>query len=358
MGTSGKVLIGIVVAVVVLVGAAAIFLTTLGPETLVPPVAAKVKAVTGRDLTVAGDARVVLALPPRVVLTDIAFGNAPWASTPKMIEAQRLDLTVELLPLLRGSVSCRVSHWWVPSIALETDGAGRANWQFETAPGASPAAPRTTARGLPAALVIGNVEVSDGMITYRDGPKSPVTTITVRELALQPRTLAGDLEVRFAGAVGDLPLDVEGRVGPIAAIIARRWPYPGGHRRHRRGPESAVRGQGAGPTARAMPSMTSPWPWAQMPYAARSPWRPAERVPASSSTLPHLRSLSLHCRRLSRCPPRRRLFLPRDSRACIFFPDTPVIFAPLRWADAEGKLAIDSLTLADGREIDDAARAR
>ena len=89
MGALRKLLVGLVVAMVVLVAAAAIFLTTLGHGTLVPPVAAKIKAVTGRTLTVSGDARVVLALPPRVELTDVAFGNAPWASTPNMIEARK-----------------------------------------------------------------------------------------------------------------------------------------------------------------------------------------------------------------------------------------------------------------------------
>ena len=117
-----KVLAGIAILAIVLLVAGAIVATTLGRETLVPPVAARVKALTGRELTVAGPARVALALPPRVVLSDIALGNAPWGTAPKLIEARELDLTVELLPLLSGRFELSRIGLVAPRIALETDG--------------------------------------------------------------------------------------------------------------------------------------------------------------------------------------------------------------------------------------------
>ena len=43
---------------------------------------------------------------------------------------------------------------------------------------------------------------------------------------------------------------------------------------------------------------------------------------------------------------------PAKAARGYVFPDTPVSFAPLRWVDAQGKLAIGKLTLADGRQYD------
>lgn len=348
----GKLLLGLAATLLVLAAGAAVYVTTLGRDALVPPVAARVKAATGRELTVAGGARVALALPPRVVLTDIALANAPWASAPTMIEARELDLTVELLPLLQGKVELSRIELVAPRIALETDGAGRANWQFEPAAGASAPPPRMAAPGLPAALVIGNVAVRDGTITYRDGPKATVTTVTVRELALQRRALAGELEVRFAGAVGDLPLDVEGRIGALAALLARQWPYPvdvggtvAGQKVHF---AAKVRADGAryafddlaisvGANAlRGSLAVEAGGARPRVVFDLAAPVLALAALPASV-TLPAT-------------APSAPSTPPARPAGVHLLSDTPVSFAPLRWADADGALAIDRLTLPDGRE--------
>src|SRR3954466_3320176 len=100
MRTFGKVLAGIVVVIVLLAGGAWIVASNIDPNTLIGPVQARVKAVTGRDLTVRGTARLSLSMHPRVVLTDVALSNAPWASSKDMLTAERLELAVALLPLL------------------------------------------------------------------------------------------------------------------------------------------------------------------------------------------------------------------------------------------------------------------
>ena len=111
----GRILAGLAILVVLLLIGVVVAATALGRETLVPPVAARIKALTGREFTVNGTARVALALPPRVELTDIALGNAPWASSPKMIEAKELGLTVEILPLLSGRFELSRIAKWKPS---------------------------------------------------------------------------------------------------------------------------------------------------------------------------------------------------------------------------------------------------
>lgn len=345
MRTLVRILAGIAVLMVVVVAGAVVVATTMGREALVPPVAAQVKAATGRDLTVAGEARIALALPPRVVLSEVALSNAPWATAPRMLEAQRLELTVELLPLLSRRFELSRIDLVGPRIALETDGAGRGNWQFE---GTTPVPAGTTrAPGLPAALVIGNVAVRDGVITYRDGPKAPVTQVTVTELALHTRALSGDLDVRFAGAVGDFPLDIEGRLGPLDALLARRWPYPvdikgtvAGQKTHFAAKVRAdggryafddlslgvgansVRGTFAVETAGERPRLL---------FDLSAPALALAALPAAVAVP-------------SAAPP-----TGRPARAYLI-PDVPVSFAPLRLADVDGKVAVERLTLPDGRE--------
>lgn len=348
MRTLGKFVAGLAILAVVLVTAAIGVATTLGREALIPPVAARVKAATGRELTVAGEARVALALPPRVVLTDVALSNAPWASAPRMIEAQRLELTVELLPLLSRQFELSRIELVGPRIALETDGAGRKNWQFEsTGTAGSSRDAAVAAPGLPAALVIGNVAVTDGMVTYRDGPKAPVTEVAVTELGLRTRALSGDVDASFAGTVAGVPLAVEGRVGPLTALMARRWPYPvditgtvAGQKLHF---AAKIRADGAryafddlvlGVGANAVRGSFAVDAAAARPRLVFDLAAPALTLAA----LPAVAALP------SAAAPKEW-----PARAWLIA-DTPVSFAPLRWVDAEGKLAIERLTMPDGRE--------
>ena len=67
-------------------------------------IAEQVKAATGRDLTIAGDLRLDISLTPAVAVEGVTFANAAWGSRPEMVTLRRLEVQVELLPLLTGDV--------------------------------------------------------------------------------------------------------------------------------------------------------------------------------------------------------------------------------------------------------------
>ena len=72
--------------VLMLVGVAVV-VATLDPNRFVAPLAARVKAATGRDLAVHGPVQFKVSLTPKVVLPDVAFENAPWSKTRQMLTA-------------------------------------------------------------------------------------------------------------------------------------------------------------------------------------------------------------------------------------------------------------------------------
>src|SRR5690242_17367256 len=89
---------GIVALVLV---AAAIAVATVDLNALAEPVAARVRAATGRSLTIGGPIHMQLSLEPTLRVEDVTFGNAPWAKSPAMVKAARVEAQVALLPLLR-----------------------------------------------------------------------------------------------------------------------------------------------------------------------------------------------------------------------------------------------------------------
>src|SRR3982751_4230774 len=80
--------------------AAAVALKTVDLRTVIGPVQARVKAATGRDLAINGPIEIKVSVEPKIVLSDVTFGNAPGSKTPEMVRIKRLDVQLALLPLL------------------------------------------------------------------------------------------------------------------------------------------------------------------------------------------------------------------------------------------------------------------
>src|SRR5881628_2297978 len=87
------------VVALLLIGVA-IAVATVDPNRFVAPLAARVKAETGRNLNVQGPVDFKLSLEPKVVLPNVAFDNAPWSKMPQMVTAKRIEAQFALLPLL------------------------------------------------------------------------------------------------------------------------------------------------------------------------------------------------------------------------------------------------------------------
>jgi len=110
--------------------AVAIAVATVDPKTLIGPVRDRVKVETGRDLVFGGPLELALSLEPKLVANDVTLSNAPWAATPQMAKAKRVEIQVALLPLLHKRFEAPEVALVGPFITLETDALGRANWDL------------------------------------------------------------------------------------------------------------------------------------------------------------------------------------------------------------------------------------
>ena len=209
--------------------AVAVAVATFDPRTLVGPVQARVKAATGRELTIAGPIDLKLSLEPRIVVSDVSLGNAPWGSAPQMVRARRVEAHVALLPLISRRFEVVELALVEPVIALETDAQGRGNWVF----GATPAAPVSQPAGAAAEALAGagafgvaNLAVDNGALTFRDGVTGRTTHVTIERLSARSRGGDAPVEAEFRGKVDDVAVSLAGNLGPVDALRAGRWPYP------------------------------------------------------------------------------------------------------------------------------------
>jgi len=201
----------------------AIVVATLDPIRFVAPLTARVKAATGRDLAVQGPVQFKVSLTPKVVLSDVAFENAPWSKTRRMLTAKRVEVQIALLPLLSRRFDVIEFVLVEPVITLETDAGGRGNWEF--APAGAPAAGPPSS-GTATAIGIGNFEIRQGTLSYRDGASGKVTSASIERMSMRARDMTAPVAVDFRGTVDDIPVAVTGDLGPPAQWLAQQWPYP------------------------------------------------------------------------------------------------------------------------------------
>src|SRR3954449_9845377 len=116
---------GIVLALLV----ALVLFIAFGLSTLKGPITRAVSNATGRELVIDGRLKPVWSwVHPRFRAEKVSFANADWASDQLMFQADAVEASVELLPLLVGRVVLPEVHLNRPIVNIEIDEDGRKNW--------------------------------------------------------------------------------------------------------------------------------------------------------------------------------------------------------------------------------------
>lgn len=119
-------IIGLFVAVLLVVGVAAVFLQTADFAPIVENYASK---ATGRKITI-GDLQIKWGDPLRIQISDFHFGNANWGTEADMVTLKSLDAVLDVDALLKGDVKLRQLRIDNLQIFLERDKNGVGNWRL------------------------------------------------------------------------------------------------------------------------------------------------------------------------------------------------------------------------------------
>lgn len=333
--------------VLLLLIAVAIAISTVDPKTFVGPIQKHIKDATGRELTIRGGIDLKLSLEPRVVVEDVALSNAPWGKAPQMISAKRVEAQLALLPLLRRDFEVRSFALIEPTIALETDSKGTGNWEFHdsTADGSTRAPAAATPLG---GLFVGDLAITNGSLSYRDGESGKVTAVTIEALSLNARDSQSAVSARFRGTIDDVSVAIEGDLGPLALLAQRRWPYP-----------VSLKGQVGGHDAalvtklRVEDNTVSLDP---LDVAAGKSKLGGRMQVTTGKPRPKLKfNLSAPALALADLPLAAPAHSPPAKAAAksrYVFSEQPIGFSGLKAVDATGDIALDALVLPDGQRLE------
>jgi AsmA family protein len=325
----------------------AIAIATVDPNRFVAPLAARIKASTGRNLTVKGPVGIKLSLEPSVMLPDVAFDNATWSKTPQMLTAKRIEAQIALLPLLSRRFEVVQITLVDPVITLETDASGRGNWEFGAANASAPGASAASGGSAPA-IGVANFEIRNGTLSYRNGATGKLTTASIDRMTLHARDMQAPVAVDFRGKVDDVPVALSGDVGAPDQWLAQRWPIP-----------IALKGDIDGNAVKlgtklARKGTTTSLDNLDVAYGALAGSGSIRVINDSARTryaielsVPTLAVADLGGQ--SALPPGKAAAPAPAPAAHWIIPDTPLPLAPLVAVDSEGSITIAKLTLRSGQ---------
>lgn len=202
----------------VFLGIGAVFL--IPAERIAGLAAERFKAMTGRELSITGEVRPTIWPQLGLRTGAISIANAPWSAEGPMLQAEGLEIALDLGALIRGDVRITAVAAIGPRIVLERRADGQENWALGGGGGAA-----GTGAGTP--FTLGRGTLSGGQLVFIDhGAESRVELNDIAaEIAVPDYSgpVAGDVSAVLNGQqfaarlqIGALGPFLEGKVAPLA----------------------------------------------------------------------------------------------------------------------------------------------
>ncbi|WP_119458990.1 AsmA family protein [Rhodospirillaceae bacterium SYSU D60014] len=214
---------GLCLAVALVIVGTVLYLRSVDFSAYRSVVVSRLERVTGRDVEIKGDFDVTLSLTPTLVAEVVTLGNAPWGSRDAMVRVERIEMDIQLIPLLLDG-DVRVDRLVIarPDIVLETDAEGNGNWEFHQGRVPDPSA-EASEQG---EFLLEDVTVVDGTVIRRGPDADAVDPLRIDRFTWQADDVTSRLSLSGVGAYRSLPLELEGTVGSIANLLRESNPYP------------------------------------------------------------------------------------------------------------------------------------
>ena len=224
MSKSTKIIIGVLGGAFILIAAGVWYAaSTVDPAQLTKLLSSSVKTATGRDLKISGP--VTLSFFPRISVSAerLSLSNASWASHPEMLNLNRIELDIKILPLLSQRIEVGSIKLSGLELFLQKNAAGKVNWDMG-ADASNPVAASDSGQADSASvsdklIFMDSIAIVDTQIQYQD-PSASISSYQIKRLSLQEGGDETSISVNMQ-AQGQA-LDLSGKVGSLSRSF-KQW---------------------------------------------------------------------------------------------------------------------------------------
>lgn len=216
------------VIIIVIIVALVVILKSMDFNKYLNLITQKVQEATGRELKINGELKLNLSFSPALTVEDITFANASWGSRPKMVQLKRLDIKVNLIPLIFGNIRIKRFVLIEPDILLETNSEGKGNWILDREEKARAHPDKSDAEQKEEIVipVINEVRIKKANLTYRDGRSQKSTNFMIKSLTGHTRGLKSPFNLDIDGSYNNIHFKVAGEFGSFGQLTNPSVPFP------------------------------------------------------------------------------------------------------------------------------------
>ncbi len=197
MKALARIIVGLVLLAVVVVGGAAVALMAVDPNSYKGQISAAVKESTGRNLAIAGDIDVMFYPVLGFKVAGLALGNPAGFAEKEFINANEVQAGVKIIPLLSKKIEVTTVRLVKPSITVVKNADGKTNLELPKKESADKAATPNFDISVEA------IEVSDAQVTYIDKATGKTTSITPLNLKMPGYAPGRDIPVSLDMVIND-----------------------------------------------------------------------------------------------------------------------------------------------------------
>jgi uncharacterized protein involved in outer membrane biogenesis len=216
-----KIVIAAVLVFVVLIAALYAFVEFYDVNKFRPLIAKAVKDATGRELNIKGDIEIDFGIRPTLVVEDVSFQNAVWSAWPDLGRIKRLEVQMAVWPLISGKFDFAHLVLVEPDVIVEFNSAGTSNFSFDT-----DSEEQDESKIPPPPLIFSDILIEKGLFTYKDAQSGFQFSVGIDHLTAKIPGFDESLKLDFKGKFNDIPLALNGTVGPIWAWVEPGYSLP------------------------------------------------------------------------------------------------------------------------------------
>ncbi|MCG6904243.1 MAG: AsmA family protein [Rhodobacter sp.] len=218
----------LVSAVVIVVIAAVALLFLLPADKIAKLATDRLRAETGRAVTIAGDVRPSLWPELGVSTGAVSVANADWSDGGPMLRAEGLSIGVDIRQLLGGTIRIRRVEAVAPQILLEIAADGRANWDLQRPDTGSATAPAPAtgdsgdsgSGGGLTGLSLDRAEITGGALTFVDHRSGARTTLSDVDATIRIPDPQGRAEMQASAVMNGQPFSLDASIGAFATLMS------------------------------------------------------------------------------------------------------------------------------------------
>lgn len=224
----------IIAAAVVLIGGF-IFLKTFDLNKYKSYAEELVYKQTGRKLSLAGDADIKVSLIPTVVLNDVSLSNADWAASQDMIKAAQIEVSMDILPLLKKQLVINTVNLIDPQVYLTVNKDGTPNWIFRPVDSANALTENKNEKepaveAAKTAAVMGivakHLRIENGTVVYEDLKNTNTQNVKIKAFNLNSAGMDDNINLDFDLNYNGNEITGDAETGSINSVLQNHPNFP------------------------------------------------------------------------------------------------------------------------------------